>query len=76
MDGASTKDSCYILHHNIETTPPQLDNTQRLSRMIEEIPDICDFKLKHEPKKPFIFYKSCRVECLKADNWLDIRILQ
>lgn len=50
MGGASTKDSCSTPYHNIETTPPQLDNIKRLSRMIEDIPNICDFKLKHEPK--------------------------
>lgn len=38
MGGASTKDSCFFPLHNIEITPPQLDNTQRLSNMIDGIP--------------------------------------
>lgn len=50
MGGASTKDRFCTPHHNIETTSPQLDNTWRLSRMIEETLEICYFTLKHEPK--------------------------
>lgn len=38
MDSESTNYSCPAMHHNIESTPPQLDNTQRLSRMMDEIP--------------------------------------
>lgn len=49
MDGASMKDSCFSLVYNIEDTLAQLDNTQRLSSMIDEIPDVYKFKLKHEP---------------------------
>lgn len=38
MDGASTRDSCDASIQNIETTPPQLDNIQSLSSMVDEIP--------------------------------------
>ena len=34
MDGASMKDNYSVSHYNIDTIPPQVDNTQRLSRMI------------------------------------------
>ncbi|CAL5188517.1 unnamed protein product [Lathyrus oleraceus] len=40
IDGASMKGSCSDPQYNIDTTLPQSDNTQRLSRMIEEISDI------------------------------------
>lgn len=77
MHGANIKDSCSAPQHNIETTSsPQLDNTQRLSRMIEEIPDICEFTLKHEPEQAYILPKSCVMEFLKANDWLNIIVLQ
>lgn len=43
MDGAGMKDSCHASIHNIETTPPQLDNTHRLSSMMDEIPHVREF---------------------------------
>lgn len=68
MGCASTKDSCFASFQNIETTPPQLDNTQRLSSMIDEISDICKIKLKLEPTQEYMLHKSCLVEFLKGDD--------
>ena len=36
--GTFTKDSFSSPYHNIETTPPHIDNTERLSMMIDDIP--------------------------------------
>lgn len=44
MGGASAKDNCSASHHNIETTPPKVDNTERLSRMVKETPELSEFK--------------------------------
>lgn len=58
MGGASRKDNYFALYHNIETTPPQLDNTQRLYSMIDEIPKFSMFELKQAPQQPFMLHKS------------------
>lgn len=49
MGDAKMKDSCSYPQQNIDTTLPQSDNMQRLSRMIEEMPYIYESKLKHKP---------------------------
>lgn len=75
VGGSSTKDSCYASIHNTETIPPQLDNSQRLSSMIDEILEVCMFKLKHEPTQEYMFHGSFVVEFFKGDDWLDIPVI-
>lgn len=58
MGGTSMKGSCYVPQHNIDTTLPQSDNMQRLSRMKEEMSDIYEFTLKHEQEQAYILHKS------------------
>lgn len=63
IGGASTEDSCSVLQHNIETTSPQLDNTQRWSRIIVEITHICEsITLKYESEQAYMLPKSCIME--------------
>ncbi|CAL5183774.1 unnamed protein product [Lathyrus oleraceus] len=42
MDGTSTKENCSIHQDNIEITPQQIDNIQRLKMIVESLPDICE----------------------------------
>lgn len=65
IDGANMKGNCYVQQYNIDTTLPQPDNTQRLSGMIEEISNVYEFKLKHEPKQAYILHKSCVMKFLR-----------
>ena len=76
MGGASTKDNCSASYHNIETMPSQVDNIQRLPNMVYEIPELSEFKLKHEPQQCFTLHMSCLKELLKGDDWLDIPVIQ
>lgn len=76
MVGSRMKSSYSAPKHSIDTTLFQPDNSQRLSRMIEEMSDIYEFTLKHEQKQSYILHKSCFMECLKGDDWLDITVLQ
>ena len=77
MGGANTKAICSAPKHNIQTTPPQLDNTQRILRMIVEIPNICEsITLKHKHKQAYMLPKSCIMELLKEGDWVDITVLQ
>lgn len=62
MGVASKKGSCFVPQYNIDTTLPQQDSMQRLSRMIEVMSDIYEFKLKHEPEQVYILHKSCVLE--------------
>lgn len=50
---------------NMKTTPPQLDNIQRLSSMIDELPYSFTFESKHEPKIPCVLHESHLVEFLR-----------
>lgn len=55
----TTQKVVVLTYINIDTTLPQLDSMQRLSRMVEDMPNIFKMTLKHEPKEEYIFHKSC-----------------
>lgn len=77
MGGKSTKESCYAHLENIETTPPQLDNTKRLSMILDGISDIFrNIKLSHDPYQFYVLSKTSIMEFLKGGEWLDTTILQ
>lgn len=72
MDGTNTKENCSSHHDNIETTSRQLDNTKRLSMILDCIPDICEnIKLNHDPYKFYVLPMTSIMEFLKEDEWLD-----
>lgn len=76
MGGASMKYSRSASVHNIETTPPQLDNIQRIYSMLDKCPYLCVFKLQREPAHEYMLHKSCVMQFLKGDDWVDIPIIQ
>lgn len=66
MDGASTKGSCTSpqrscsAQHNIDTPLPQIDNVQKLSRMIDKMSNIYQFTLIHNQNKLINFIRVVR----------------
>lgn len=77
MDGTSTKGSCYAHQSNIETTPQQVDNIQRLKMILESLPYLCDnIPLSHVLDQCYMLSKSTIKEFLKGGGWLDVTLLQ
>lgn len=75
MDGASTKGNCFAPQYNIGTLLPQQDNMQRLSRMIEEMPEFFDLTLNMNHNKLIYFIRVVFLSFLKGCEHNRITIL-
>lgn len=76
-DGTSTKESFSANQCSNETTPQRLDNIERISMILESIPDPCmGITLSHDPSQLFVLSKSSTYKFLKGNEYLDNFVLQ
>lgn len=69
MGATSMKESFFTHRDNIETTPPKLDNTKRISMILDSISDICqNIKLSHDSHQFYVLPNNSIMEFLKGVN--------